>query len=187
MHWKPQPVVQQANALALRTADASAEPISPRIGRRNYAISQLHASITGAGALLGERWQSQDGGCRQPGAARLQFQARERRPVHGHSHAKRSGALCEDARPDAGFPQGTYSRTGRKAGSGERRGILIANPETLQQASYTTALVQPASFADTTYWGVHAFPATNSKGETRFIKLSFRSAAGLRRPGTTRG
>ena len=29
----------------------------------------------------------------------------------------------------------------------------------------------PASFAGTTYWGVHAFPATNSKGETRFIKF----------------
>jgi catalase len=47
----------------------------------------------------------------------------------------------------------------------------IANPETLHQASYMAALAQPASFADTTYWGVHVFPATNSKGETRFIKF----------------
>ena len=29
----------------------------------------------------------------------------------------------------------------------------------------------PASFACTTYWGVHAFPATNSRDETRFIKF----------------
>lgn len=46
-----------------------------------------------------------------------------------------------------------------------------ANPETLHQASYIAAHPPPASFACTTYWGVHAFPATNSKGETRFIKF----------------
>jgi catalase len=45
------------------------------------------------------------------------------------------------------------------------------NPETLHQADYIAAHPLPASFAGTTYWGVHAFPATNSKGETRFIKL----------------
>ncbi|MCA6113849.1 catalase [Bradyrhizobium sp. WSM 1738] len=47
----------------------------------------------------------------------------------------------------------------------------VANPETLHQASYMAAHPPPASFACTTYWGVHAFPATNSKGETRFIKF----------------
>jgi catalase len=47
----------------------------------------------------------------------------------------------------------------------------IANPETLNQADYVDAHPLPASFASTTYWGVHAFPATNSKGETRFIKF----------------
>jgi catalase len=46
-----------------------------------------------------------------------------------------------------------------------------ANPETLHQASYIAAHPPPASLACTTYWGVHAFPATNSKGETRFIKF----------------
>jgi catalase len=46
-----------------------------------------------------------------------------------------------------------------------------ANPETLHQAHYIAAHPPPASFAGTTYWGVHAFPATNSKGETRFIKF----------------
>lgn len=49
-----------------------------------------------------------------------------------------------------------------------------ANPETLNQAKYIAARRLPASFAGTTYWGVHAFPATNIKGETRFIK--FRAA-----------
>jgi catalase len=46
-----------------------------------------------------------------------------------------------------------------------------ANPETLHQASYIAAHPLPPSFADTTYWGVHAFPVTNAKGETRFIKF----------------
>lgn len=46
-----------------------------------------------------------------------------------------------------------------------------ANPETLRQASYLAVHPPPASLACTTYWGVHAFPATNAKGETRFIKF----------------
>ena len=51
------------------------------------------------------------------------------------------------------------------------RAFSAANPETLHQANYIAARPLPASFAGTTYWGVHAFPATNSKGETRFIKF----------------
>ena len=51
------------------------------------------------------------------------------------------------------------------------RAFSAANPETLNQANYIAARPLPASFAGTTYWGVHAFPATNSKGETRFIKF----------------
>jgi catalase len=46
-----------------------------------------------------------------------------------------------------------------------------SNPETRHQADYIAAHPLPASLAGTTYWGVHAFPATNSKGETRFIKF----------------
>jgi catalase len=46
-----------------------------------------------------------------------------------------------------------------------------SNPETLHQEDYIAAHPSPASFAGTTYWGVHAFPATNSNGETRFIKF----------------
>ena len=51
------------------------------------------------------------------------------------------------------------------------RAFSAANPETLHQANYIAAHPLPRSFAGTTYWGVHAFPATNSKGETRFIKF----------------
>ena len=45
------------------------------------------------------------------------------------------------------------------------------NPETRRQADYIAAHPLPQSFARTTYWGVHAFPATNAQGETRFIKF----------------
>ncbi|CCM78601.1 catalase family peroxidase [Rhizobium mesoamericanum] len=46
-----------------------------------------------------------------------------------------------------------------------------ANPETLNQAKYIAARSLPASFAGTTYWGVHSFPVTNEAGKTRFIKF----------------
>lgn len=51
------------------------------------------------------------------------------------------------------------------------KAFSAANPETLHQASYIAARALPASFAGTTYWGVHAFPATNANGATRFIKF----------------
>jgi catalase len=57
-----------------------------------------------------------------------------------------------------------------------------ANPETLRQASYLAANPPPASLACTTYWGVHAFPATNASGETRFIKFKVAPVGEERRP-----
>ena len=53
-----------------------------------------------------------------------------------------------------------------------------ANPETLNQAHYVAARPLPGSFAGTVYWGVHSFPATNAKGETRFIKFKIVPVAG---------
>jgi catalase len=58
------------------------------------------------------------------------------------------------------------------------RAFCDANPETLHQANYIAARPLPGSFAGTTYWGVHAFPATNAKGETRFIKFKVVPAGG---------
>jgi catalase len=49
--------------------------------------------------------------------------------------------------------------------------FCAANPETLHQANYMAAHPLPFSFAGTTYWAVHAFPATNSRGETQVIKF----------------
>lgn len=58
------------------------------------------------------------------------------------------------------------------------RAFSAAHPETLHQANYIAARPLPGSFAGTTYWGVHAFPATNSKGETRFVKFKIVPAGG---------
>lgn len=40
-----------------------------------------------------------------------------------------------------------------------------------REAKVRTAQSRRGSFARTIYWGVHAFPATNAKDETRFIKF----------------
>ena len=58
------------------------------------------------------------------------------------------------------------------------KAFSAANPETLHQANYIAARPLPGSFAGTIYWGVHSFPATNSKGETRFIKFKVPSVGG---------
>jgi catalase len=58
------------------------------------------------------------------------------------------------------------------------RAFSAANPETQHQANYIAARPLSGSFAGTTYWGVHAFPATNSKGETRFIKFKVTPVGG---------
>ena len=51
------------------------------------------------------------------------------------------------------------------------KAFSTANPETLHQANYMATHPLPASFADTTYWAVHSFPATNRSDETQFIKF----------------
>ena len=53
-----------------------------------------------------------------------------------------------------------------------------ANPETRHQADYSIARPPTAGFGCTTYWGVHAFPATNAEGETRFVKLRISPVGG---------
>jgi catalase len=62
-------------------------------------------------------------------------------------------------------------RPGDKPDTKKVRAFSAANPETLHQANYIAAHPPPLSFAGTTYWGVHAFPATNAKGEMQFIKF----------------
>ena len=58
------------------------------------------------------------------------------------------------------------------------KAFSAANPETLNQANYVAARLLPGSFAGTTYWGVHSFPATNAENETRFIKFKVVPARG---------
>jgi catalase len=62
------------------------------------------------------------------------------------------------------------------------RAFSTANPETSHQASYMAAHPLPASFADTTYWAVHAFPATNRSDETQFIKFKVVPVGGQAAP-----
>ncbi|MBR0845621.1 catalase family peroxidase [Bradyrhizobium liaoningense] len=58
------------------------------------------------------------------------------------------------------------------------KAFSAANPETLNQANYIAARPLPGSLAGTTYWGVHSFPATNARNETRFIKFKIVPAGG---------
>ncbi|MFK4727159.1 catalase [Bradyrhizobium niftali] len=58
------------------------------------------------------------------------------------------------------------------------KAFSAANPETLNQANYVAVRPLPGSFAGTTYWGVHSFPATNAENETRFIKFKVVPARG---------
>ncbi|UFX47582.1 catalase [Bradyrhizobium sp. 41S5] len=58
------------------------------------------------------------------------------------------------------------------------RTFSAANPETLHQVNYIVARPLPASFASTTYWGVHCFPATNAMDETRLIKFKIAPVGG---------
>lgn len=45
-----------------------------------------------------------------------------------------------------------------------------ANENSTRQGAWLNARPLPASYADVTYWGVHAFTLTNAKGEKRVIK-----------------
>jgi catalase len=69
------------------------------------------------------------------------------------------------------FLKARIPQPGGKQDAKKVRAFSAANPETLHQANYIAAHPPPPSFAGTTYWGVHAFPATNAKGEMRFIKF----------------
>ncbi|WP_371228874.1 catalase [Pseudomonas sp. QE6] len=53
-----------------------------------------------------------------------------------------------------------------------------ANPETLHQAQFVAGRGLPGSFVGTPYWAVHAFPADNGDGRTRFIKFKLEPAFG---------
>lgn len=58
------------------------------------------------------------------------------------------------------------------------KAFSAANPETLHQSEFNAGRPLPGSYVGTPYWAVHAFPATNADGETRFIKLKLVPAYG---------
>lgn len=59
------------------------------------------------------------------------------------------------------------------------KAFSAANPETTRQDAYYAAQPVPASYAGQNYWGVHAFIATNAKGEATTIKFKTIPAAGV--------
>ena len=85
----------------------------------------------------------------------------ENAPVHFARTQEQMLAFLQARRPGAG---GGPDAAKVKAFSD-------ANEETLNQSRFVAARNVPGSFAGTTYWGVHGFPATNAGGETRLIKL----------------
>lgn len=52
------------------------------------------------------------------------------------------------------------------------------HPEATTQSAWLNARPVPASYAATTYWGVHTFTLTNAKGETQIIKWKLVPAGG---------
>lgn len=50
------------------------------------------------------------------------------------------------------------------------KAFFDANPNSTRQGAWLNARPLPASYADVTYFGVHAFTLTNAKGEKRVIK-----------------
>ncbi|MBB3178132.1 catalase family peroxidase [Variovorax sp. Sphag1AA] len=69
------------------------------------------------------------------------------------------------------FIQARIPTADGKPDADKLRAFSEANPETLNQARFIAARPLPGSFAGTTYWAVHSFPATNFDGKVRFIKF----------------
>jgi catalase len=53
-----------------------------------------------------------------------------------------------------------------------------ANPESTRQGAWLNARPVPASYASTSYWGVHTFTLTNAKGDSQIIKWRMVPAGG---------
>ena len=140
-------------------------------GGGDYEIPELHETITRAGALLGGRRQSKVADADNLALRGFSFRLgnvdqrsdilTQSAPVH---YARTLDQMLAFLKARIPGPNGRPDLENVKAFS-------VANPETLHQANYIAARPPPGSFAGTTYWGVHSFPATNSKGETRFIKF----------------
>ena len=134
-HATPASIVDALKAVAGNPPKVRASFAKGRCVRGTYVPSdraqeitksrEFHKAITRAGALLGGRRQSRNGGYRTTsccaasasGSATMTIArtfSLQSAPVH----------FAQDARPDAGFPQGAHSGTGRQAGYGESQGIL---------------------------------------------------------------
>ena len=141
-------------------------------GPGDHEIPELHRAITRAGALLGGRRQSRQRRTRTTSycaasasgsAATTIARTFSRRALPFILRGRSTRCWLSLRRA---FRDRTASRIGRRS-----RHSPPPIPKRCIRRTTSPRIRCPASFAGTTYWGVHAFPATNSKGETRFIKF----------------
>jgi catalase len=58
------------------------------------------------------------------------------------------------------------------------KALSEANPETTKQGAWINARPVPASYADTNYFGIHAFTLTNAEGKTQNVKFKLVPSGG---------
>lgn len=146
-----------------RAGDITRSPSFSRPSRvlARFSVGGGHPDVTDTQALRGFSFRLGDAGHRSDilaQSAPMHF-AKTLKQMLGFLRARMPGP---DSKPDI-----------KKIAA-----FSAANPETLRQTDYIAAHAMAASFAGTIYWGVHAFPATDARGETRFIKFKIAPVGG---------
>ncbi|MGY3129629.1 catalase [Bradyrhizobium sp. USDA 4501] len=98
--------------------------------------------------------------------------------VDGRSDILTQSAPIHDARMLEHMLPFVDTRMSNGGPGAKSNALTSANREKPRQANFPTAGGQRGSFARTIFWGVHAFPATNVRGETRFIKFKVEPVGG---------
>jgi catalase len=171
-HATPASIVNALKAIIGRPSEARASFVSGQCVRGTYAASDRAAEVTKCRSFT------------RPSRVLARFAVDGRNPgLRGFSfrlggQEYRSDILTQSAPMHfartldqmLAYLTACAPGPGGKPDIDKVKAFSAANPETLHQASYIAAH-PPRSFAATTYWGVHAFPVTNSNGRTRFIKF----------------
>jgi catalase len=177
----PASIVETLKAMAGASSKARACFAKGRCVRGTYIPSDRAEEITKsrsftAASRVQARFSVDDGDLRVPDAARLMLRGFSFRlgDIDHRSDILTQSAPVHYAKTPAQMLAYLNARLPGPDGQPDPEKLVAfsaANPETLHQASYMAAHPLPASFADTTYWAVHAFPATNQSDETQFIKF----------------
>jgi catalase len=70
-----------------------------------------------------------------------------------------------------GFAQARHPGADGKPDASKIKAFAEANPETTRQSAWLASKPVPASFAEVSFWGIHAYVASNSKGTTQTLKF----------------